>query len=316
VAGSHDYSPSGKTILRVLENAELITNVSKGEENDGKLLLKFTEDPSGAKITGIFGKKGSLDIEHYRDLDRTIEDEEGYKIFLFHSGIKDFLPDYLKDVDALPLSLMPQNFDYYAGGHIHHRSEHEYGKGKIVFPGALFPANFQELERFGSGGFYIIDEGKITYEEIKQADVKLIRVDAENRSSSDVETEIEEAIASLNGDDFILLIRVSGILKEGKTTDINFRRLTEEAYNNGALIVKRNTNSLGSKEYEEVKVSTDSIENLEKKLIKEHLGQSGMEGEEKKITRLLELLDTEKNEGETSSDYESRIISDLDKVLG
>src|SRR3989338_6634094 len=62
IAGSHDFSPSGKTMLDVLEEAELFINVARGEEKDGKLRLKFTVDPkTGAKITGLLGKKGTLE---------------------------------------------------------------------------------------------------------------------------------------------------------------------------------------------------------------------------------------------------------------
>src|SRR3989338_8866548 len=53
VPGSHDYSPSGKTILDVLEEAGLFINVFKGTAQNGKLKLNFTIDKkTGAKITG------------------------------------------------------------------------------------------------------------------------------------------------------------------------------------------------------------------------------------------------------------------------
>ena len=39
IPGSHDYSPSGKTMLDVLEEAGLFINVVKGEEINGKLKL-------------------------------------------------------------------------------------------------------------------------------------------------------------------------------------------------------------------------------------------------------------------------------------
>jgi len=315
IAGSHDYSPSGKTILRVLENAELIINVAKGEDVDGKLVLKFIQDKSGAKLTGIFGKKGSLESEYYHNLDRSIEAEQGYKIFLFHSGIEEYRPDYLKDVAALPLSLLPKGFDYYAGGHIHHRSEQEHNGSKIIFPGPLFPCNFQELERFKSGGFYIVENNKPRFVDLKTNEVAVIKIDAENKTAKSVESELEERISGLEGDDFILLIKVTGTLKEGKPTDINFRRLLEEAYNQGAIVVRRNTNSLTSKEYEEIKVSSDTVENLEAKLIKEHLGQSGMKNEKELVEGLIRVLDTEKIEGETNPTFESRVIKEVDHTI-
>src|SRR3989344_5869468 len=39
IAGSHDFSPSGKTMLDVLENAGLLKNVCKGQVNPESHLL-------------------------------------------------------------------------------------------------------------------------------------------------------------------------------------------------------------------------------------------------------------------------------------
>ena len=44
IAGSHDFSPSGKTMLDVLEEAGLFTNVAKGDIDGDKLKLKLTID--------------------------------------------------------------------------------------------------------------------------------------------------------------------------------------------------------------------------------------------------------------------------------
>jgi exonuclease SbcD len=69
IAGSHDFSPSGKTMIDVLEEAGLVINVVKGKVVEGKLKLNFTVDPvTGAKITGMLGKKGSLDKIYYENL--------------------------------------------------------------------------------------------------------------------------------------------------------------------------------------------------------------------------------------------------------
>src|SRR3989344_7761115 len=43
IAGSHDFSPSGKTMIEVLEKAGLLKNVCKGKINEKKeLQLEFT----------------------------------------------------------------------------------------------------------------------------------------------------------------------------------------------------------------------------------------------------------------------------------
>ena len=43
IAGSHDFSPSGKTMLDVLENAGLAINVARGDIVNEKLRLKVFE---------------------------------------------------------------------------------------------------------------------------------------------------------------------------------------------------------------------------------------------------------------------------------
>ena len=64
IPGSHDFSPSGKTMIDVLESAGLFTNVCKGSINEnGKLTLKYTQDPkTKILLTGIIGKKGMKDL--------------------------------------------------------------------------------------------------------------------------------------------------------------------------------------------------------------------------------------------------------------
>ena len=95
IPGSHDYSPSGKTMIDVLEEAGLVTNVFKGKvDDDGKLLLKFTiDEKTGAKITGILGRRGTLEKLYYQDLNlEPLEKESGKKIFMFHTSITELPP--------------------------------------------------------------------------------------------------------------------------------------------------------------------------------------------------------------------------------
>src|SRR3989344_754774 len=54
IAGSHDYSASGKTFLDVLESAGLCKNVSLFEEHNGKIMLY----PTQYKNVAIYGYPG------------------------------------------------------------------------------------------------------------------------------------------------------------------------------------------------------------------------------------------------------------------
>jgi len=323
IAGSHDFSPSGKTMIDVLENAGLLINVVKGTIKEKKLVLKFTIDKkTGAKITGMLGKKGSLEKSFYEDLDRqSLEKETGFKIFMFHSAIDELKTQEFKDMEGQPLSLLPKNFDYYAGGHIHKRIKKNIeGYGLIVYPGALFPNNFKEIEELGNGGFYIYDNGKLIFKDIQIKNVFSINLDCNHKTPKKVEEEILNEIKNKEFNETIITIRLEGMLESGKPGDIDFKKIFKELYDKSAYFVMKNIAKLSSKELEEIKVGEGTTEEIEEKLIKEHLGQIkitniGIEKEEKLIKNLINALDKEKEEGETNETFKKRILENIDKVL-
>ena len=318
IAGSHDFSPSGKTMLDVLENAGLFVNVAKGEEVDGKLKLNFTVDEkTGTKITGLLGKKGGLEKSYYENLLRDeLENASGYKIFLFHSLLSELKPKSLEKVDSQPLSLLPKNFNYYAGGHPHIVKDVSVeGYGTIAYPGPLFPNNFKELEELGNGGFYIVDEGKVEFEPIQIYNVSTIKVDAEHGSADDVRSKIMEQIKGKEFNDTIVTIRVNGVLESGKPTDINFKGIFEKLYEKSAYFVMKNTNALVAKEFEEIKIDAKDIEDVEEKLIKEHIGQIKVDLDEANVTKeLMRILSVSRGD-EKVADFENRVKEELDKVF-
>ncbi len=322
IAGSHDFSPSGKTMLDVLENAGLFTNVSKGEEIDGKLKLNFTIDKkTNAKITGLLGKKGGLEKSYYEELlKEELEKEQGYKIFLFHSLLSELKPKELEKADSQPLSLLPKNFNYYAGGHPHIVKDTEIqGYGKIAYPGPLFPNNFRELEQLGNGGFYIVEDNKIKFEPIIIYNTHHIQIEANHKTPEQITSEIEDQIKGKEFNDTIVTLRVSGILESGKPSDINFKEIFEKLYGKSAYFVMKNTNALVAKEFEEIKIEAKDIEDVEDKIIKEHLGQIKVEGldvdKEKEITKeLMKILTIERGD-EKVADFEKRVREEVSKIL-
>ena len=328
IAGSHDFSPSGKTMLDVLANAGLLINVAKGEIVEDKLKLKFTIDKkTGAKIAGLLGKKGGLEKNYYQNLAKEhLEAEDGYKIFMFHSALTEFKPKDLKDMDSQPLSLLPKNFNYYAGGHVHYLfDKKEDGYGLIAFPGPLFPNSFKELEDLERGGIYIVkvdEENKtsIEHEPIQIHNIHKIKIDANNKTPAKIEEDIAKAIEGKEFNNTIITLRIEGTLLSGKPTDVNFKEIFEKLYNKSAYFVMKNTTKLTTKEFEEIKVESGSVEDVESKLIKEHLGQIKVAGldvekEEKLIKDLMLVLSKEKSEGETNPVFENRIKEEVDNVL-
>lgn len=323
IAGSHDFSPSGKTMLDVLENAGLIVNVAKGKEVEGKLKLEFTVDEkTDAKIAGMIGKKGGLEKGYYEALIREdLEKEEGYKIFMFHSLLSELKPKDMEKADSQPVSLLPKNFSYYAGGHPHFvLSKKIEGYGTIAYPGPLFPNNFAELEKLERGGFYIVEGDKAEWQPIQIYNVHKISIECEHKTPKQIEEEIFKDISNKEFNNTIITIRLQGILESGKISDIDFKSIFDMLYDKSAFFVMKNTSGLSTKEFEEIKIESSSAEETEERLIEEHLGKIKVDGMDKDrekdtIKALIRTLDTDREEGEKVSDFEQRIKLESDRIL-
>ncbi len=316
IPGSHDYSPSGKTMLDVLDKAGLCTNVFLFK--DGK--LEFTVDKTNTKITGVIGLRGGLDTIHYQTLDKKpLEDEQGFKIFMFHTLLSEYKPAFLDMIASESVTSLPKHFHYYAGGHPHFVfQKKEEGYGWITYPGPLFPNNFSELERLKHGGFYIVDDKlHIQYVPVKIKEVVSFVFAAEGKDALRLHREILDTIKKAEVQDKIVTLRVHGMLETGKPSDINFKEIHDAA--KGCYILLKNTYALSSQEFAEVQVASGTVDDIELKTIEEHLGQLKIgrtkEQEKEMFLSLLSLLNLEKQEGETNNDFEIRLMKDVVQQL-
>ncbi|MBT7902464.1 DNA repair exonuclease [Candidatus Woesearchaeota archaeon] len=321
VAGSHDYSPSGKTILDVLEEAGLIINVCKGQIIEGKLKLNFTIDKkTKVKLTGMIGKRGMLEKTYYEGLDTdSLISETGFKIFLFHTTIDELKPAELSRMEGSPVSLLPKGFDYYAGGHVHIVEKKSLdGYANLCYPGPTFPNSFSELEKLKTGGFYIYDSGVVRWQNVVVCNVETFFINGDLKTPTEIESEIFDLINSKEFYNSLVLFRVQGKLKEGRPGDVNWKKIFELVIQKGAIFVLKNANKLVSKEFEEIKVIEGTTEEVENKLICEHVGQLDFlsESSEKQLVNdLINILQIEKEEGEKSTDYENRVIREANMVI-
>ncbi|MGM5481700.1 MAG: metallophosphoesterase family protein [Nanobdellota archaeon] len=337
IPGSHDFSPRGRTMLDVLEKAELITNVVKGSiSEEGKLQLKLTRDAkTGTLITGLLGKKGMLDKHYYEDLDRLhlkreIENSKGtMTIFMFHTAISELKPKELEHMQASPLSFMPDGFDYYAGGHVHITSRYSTSTHKnVVYPGPTFPNNFAELEKLGAGTYVYYDSEKeftddngnathFTHVKIEGRQVLPLTIDLSG-TAYEAASLILKDLEKHDVQKKIVLLRLHGMLTEGKVSEIEFNDVLKHCYDNGAFIVLKNTNKLSSKMFEEIVVNEDSTDSIEETTIDEHLGSIKLpEGfdEKEMVNTLLHVLDQEQLDGEKKSTFVERIQQEAKDVV-
>jgi len=311
IPGSHDYSPSGKTMLDVLEKSGLIINVFKLNNNK----LEFTLDKTNVKITGMLGKRGGMERNDYKLLNReNLENETGFKIFMFHTTLTEFKPESWEKVESEPAAILPENFHYYAGGHAHYVFAKQRGNGIVAYPGPLFPNSFKEIEELKHGGFYIVDDQL----NMKRIDLKLkdvLNINIKGNNSEEIKEKLYEV---LNQDlkDKIITLRIFGILETGKISDINLKEIIKLMEERGAFSVLKNTNGLTTKEFEEFKVEGSNAEEVEENTIKQHLGQINLDlDEEALIKNLMESLSKEKDEGEKNADFETRLLKDAIKTI-
>lgn len=321
IAGSHDFSPGGKTVLDVFTSAGLFINVSKGSARENQLRLEFTKDEkTGIKITGLIGRKGGLDKNYYYSLDRdALANEPGKKIFVFHAALSELKPSELAEIDAMAVSLLPKGFDYYAGGHVHIAREYSTdGYPNVVYPGPVFPNNFAELEKLREGSMCIVEDWKMKKMRIKTKNIVIVKIDCTAKTPAIVEKELQKQLEDAVLDDAIVMIRLHGELAGGKASDIDLNSINSFCESRGAYFVMRNTGQLTNTELETVKIAAKSIDEIEEELIKEHTGKSPIlspANEKALVKALLQALSAEKKEGEKSSDFESRICNEADVLF-
>ena len=323
VAGSHDFSSSGRSMLEVLEEVELFKNVCRGGVEGGKLRLKFTIDKkTGAKITGIIGKKGMLDRRYYESLIRdNLEGEEGFKIFMFHTAITELKPKELEKMESSPVSLLPIGFDYYAGGHVHVvRDMSLEGYNNVVFPGPVFPTSFVELEKIGCGGLYIYEDGKISYKKLDVCKILNIKMDCSRMTPLEVKEKIIDEFKGEELSGMIVTLRLFGVIDSGRVSDIDWKELYEILYSKNVLCVLKNTNKLASREFEDINIVAESRDETENRLIKENIGKIetiglNPEDELNMIKTLIQSTALEREEGEKIIDYENRASCEVSKLV-
>ncbi len=320
IEGSHDFSPTGRTILKVFQEAGLLKRVTFGEEKEGKLILKgILDEKTNIRIYGISGIRGSLEKATYKSLDRDeLEKQDGEKIFLFHSAIQELKPNNLYQMESMPISLLPKGFIYYAGGHIHEKGEFELGEYKnVIFPGALFPNNIDELLSFKGGGFYLVEykNGLLDkrYIPIRIAPVIILEINLEGIHPISVEEKVRQSVDKNDIKGSIVILKFKGKI-EGNLSDINFKKIIIYLENKGALLVKRDTREIKTKEFKEIKNSSLTKEKLEEEVIIRHKDQIKIKDSQIEpvsfVKTFMGILSRERKEGEKKDDYTKGISSE------
>ena len=344
IMGSHDFSPSDKSMIRPLISAGLFVNISKSDHAEtDKIKLIFTQDPkTKIKITGLRARKRSLEIEDYQILDlKSLEKEEGIKIFALHTLLSELKPLEFKDMESAPKSLLPQGFDYYAGGHLHKTvperlrdTETSFkvdDRTSIIYPGSLTPINFRELEQYQYGGFCIVSgeiditsqksELNVKFIPIKVKEVIPLLIDCNNKSIAQVHELLENKIENVDFDEKVVTIRIFGTLASGKTYELRTNEITQKIKGKGAYEVLINKSALISTEYRPISVVVGKTnEEIEDTLIYEHaqkikIKNISKKDMENKIHNLLSVIGKERLEGTKVKEYNEELINNFKQIF-
>ena len=355
IPGSHDFSASGSSMLRVCGAAGLCVNLmnlleSSNDGNNGKTTLKLFKDSArNLVLTGVLGLRIGMEVDVLKNIDkaeveRAVNNEKGLKIFLVHTAVTELLPSALANehIEQISLSDLPAGFHYYAAGHIHDpiifdgtgrgagsgeqgAGGGEFGaRGAAAYSGCIFPNNFTELASIQHGSFILADfdpaseKLSLKKQDIKLRDVISLEFDAEGKSAKEVESEI---LACLDGKKLgakILLLKVSGTLSSGKPSDINFELVQKIAQKEECFSFLRNTHGLATKEFEVAVSKASSVEEIELDVVNgafKNLDDKEKEARSDLVFSLMHLLNKEKAEDETKESFSSRIVDETIKIL-
>ncbi len=302
IAGSHDYSASGKTFLDVLETSGFCKNISIFEEKNNIIYLQPTIYKNFA-IYGYPGRKSGMEVQ---DIARMkLQDSPGlFKILMLHTAIRDAVGNL--PISAVEEKQLPQ-IDYLALSHLHIF----YTKENRAYSGPIFPNNISELEELQSGSFCIYNNGKI-----KREIISLKKVSAFTLEINDALTSTQQIISFLDKQDLlerIIILNLSGILEKGKISDIDFNKIENFARKKGAFSFLKSTTKLHHPDSEIVFEEAES--NQLESLIIEQFASKNQSKFNNSIDALIRTLQIEQMDEEKSAVFEERLYEEIKKVI-
>ena len=211
-------------------------------------------------------------------------------ILVLHQGID----SYLKIQYELEIGDIPDNFDYYALGHIHKYIVSDFGKGKLVYPGSGEVWKTDELEDYykNGKGFVVVDlDG--SKPEIKRVKVDISR-EFINRSLdyNNLESGIEGIKETIQDYDKQPILRLE-INNVDSDTGYVYNIIKEEL-GDLSLMIRPRFNMAGEKSIDDLIIKKDSIG--PKELIIENLEGYGNSDVDNLAIELYDLLSKDRFE--------------------
>ncbi len=300
IPGSHDVGiGEEKSIIELFHRNGLLINLNSDKYLDlGEKINLSGETYKEAFICGIKGKRSRVEDEIFKKLNVNMDNSAHVKIFVFHHTIS-FLGEKFKDLETESL---PKGFDYYAAGHWHgHMENIPYDNGIIQYPGSLEYCDEKEIVDNPNRGFYVIDYDEngihsIIYQVIKTRKKHIFTINADNKTSNEIEKEATDNLTKNDGD--ILVIKISGKIN-GKISEINAVKIKNIGYELGYSYISINKSKLLDKD---VILDADNLKNEDISSVEEEfLRSKGYSDKEIMIGKYL--MDTTSDKTDTVKNY-------------
>lgn len=216
--------------------------------------------------------------------------EHEKSILVLHQGID----SYINIQYELEIGDIPDNFDYYAMGHIHKYIVTDFGKGKLVYPGSTEVWKTDELKNYHEHGkgFVVVDlDG--AKPQIKRVKIDMPRTFIErsldyNNLDSGI-AGIKETIADYEKQP-ILKLNINNV-----DSDTGYvYNLIKEELGDLALMIRPTFNMLGEESIDDIIIRTESVG--PKELIIENLESYENKDIEKLALELYDYLSKDKLE--------------------
>ncbi len=332
IYGSHDYTPNGTSVIDILNTAGVLTNVFKPSFEGESLKLGVTVDgKTGAKLAGVSARKIGLESRYFEVLDRdSLEREQGFKVFAFHSALTELKPAHLSAMESVDSMMLPKGFDYYAAGHVHERGEFKLlGLENIVFPGPLFTGYGKDLEATAKGekrGFYLVEfDDHVTkkrFVPMNTFEGVFREYDLTGCSAADANERISKDVKEMDVSGKLVVLRAYGELAGGKVSEVGLSAIRSVLADRGAVHVYLNRNALKSRDMTSPVFSGEEPAAIEKKLFEAEASKISVADERLRGQRgaeagmeLLRLWRQSLKLGETKKDYAARMVREGTRAL-
>lgn len=337
IFGSHDYVARRTSWLDVLAEGGLYIRVapeSVRQEGESWALPYVKDEATGTLLAGVSGRATGLDRKAYEDMDAgAFEQERGFKVFMFHAAVEDYLPEYFRSkVPGVKVAQLPKGCGYYAGGHIHMSYAGKGpGGGPLVNPGAVFGTSITDLSNVANGstkaGLVVVDvkDGLATPRWVVTTESQSVRVPEVDVTGLDP-TEALDLIRHEVGTPeagVLLLPKIHGTLASGQPQQLDLRGFAHELEADGAASVRLDTRDLSGPTLTPVGVVTgesesDSLKTLVTSILTGPGTPASLVGPDgvPKVLALMRDLGVPRGEGESADDYRSRVVGQALRTLG